>query len=133
MECPGKALQTMVGGVFLLVVGRNRTAVRVVQAKLGERNVVKDCRLGELASRNRQQQRLHGQSIDRDRADQPSPEQSQPRTCLIWPASHAHKRLIRAELIDAPPNRHGQYSKRGMCGKPSGQGARGCKFEKKTG
>ena len=133
MKCPGKTLQTVVGGMFLPVVGRNGATARVVQAKLGERNVVKGRGLGELASRNRQQQRLHGQSIDRDRADQPSPEQSQLRTCLIWPASHAHKRLIRAELIDAPPNRHGQYSKRGMCGKPSGQGPCGCKFEKKTG
>ena len=69
--------------VLLLVSGRNRAAVRVMQAKLGERNVVQHRRLSELASRDRQQQRLHDQGIDRNRANQPSPEQAQPHTSLI--------------------------------------------------
>ena len=78
MRGSGKTLQTvMVGGMFLLVGGRNRAAVGVMQAKLGERNLVEDRSLGELGSGHRQQQRLHDQGIDRDRADQPSPEQPQ--------------------------------------------------------
>ena len=81
----------LVCGVFVLVGRRNRTAIRVMKAKLGERNFVKDGRLGELASRYRQQQRLHNQSIDRDDADQPSPERSPLRTCLIWSGLHAHR------------------------------------------
>ena len=80
----GKALQTMLmRRMLLLVGGRNRAAVRVMLAKLGERNVVKDGRLGELASHDRQQQRLHDQGIDRNRANQPSPEQAQFRASLI--------------------------------------------------
>jgi len=67
----------LVRGMFVLVSRRNRAAIRVMQAKLRERNFVKDGRLGELASHYRQQQRLHDQSIDRDDADQPSPERSQ--------------------------------------------------------
>jgi len=50
MKCPGKTLQTVVGGMFLPVVGRNGATVRVVQAKLGERNVVKGRGLGELVA-----------------------------------------------------------------------------------
>jgi hypothetical protein len=42
-KCPGKALQTMlVRGMFALVSRRNRAAIRVMQAKLRERNFVKD-------------------------------------------------------------------------------------------
>jgi hypothetical protein len=92
MERTGKALQTvLMRGVFFLVGRRNRAAIRVMKAKLGERNFVKDRCLGELASPNRQEQRLHDQSIDRDYADQPSPEWPQFRTCLIWSGLHAHR------------------------------------------
>jgi hypothetical protein len=92
LECPGKALQTvLMRGVFILVAGRNRVAIRVMQTQLGERNFVNDRCFGKLASRYRQQQRLHGQSIDRSCAHQPSPEQSQLRTYLIWSGLHAHR------------------------------------------
>ena len=75
MKSPGKTLQTvMMCGMFLLIGGRSRATVGVMQAKLGERNLVEDRRLRKLGSRYRQQQRLHRQSIDRNRADQPSPE-----------------------------------------------------------
>ncbi len=78
--------------VFL--VGRcNRTAVGIMLAKLGEPNVVKHGRAGELGSSNRQQQRLHDQGVDRSRADQPSPEPAQPCASLIWSGWHAHKRI----------------------------------------
>ena len=42
-KCPGKTLQTMlVRGMFVLVSRCNRAAIRVMQAKLRERNVVKN-------------------------------------------------------------------------------------------
>jgi hypothetical protein len=78
MKRPGKTLHTViVRGMFFLIGGRSRAAIRVMRAKFSERNLVKDRSLGELGARHRQQQRLQDQSIDRDRADQPSPEQPQ--------------------------------------------------------
>ena len=78
-------------GVFFLVGRRNRAAIRVMKAELRERNLIEDRCLSKLASRNRQEQRLHDQSIDRNDADQPSPERPQFRTCLIWSGLHAHR------------------------------------------
>jgi hypothetical protein len=76
MKCPGKTLQTVMGcRKFLLIGGRNWAAVRVMQAKLSERNLVEDRSLGDLGSRYRQQQRLHDQCKDRDRGGQSLPEQ----------------------------------------------------------
>jgi hypothetical protein len=98
MKGPGKTLQTVVVRGMLLLIGR--AAIRVMQAKLGERNLVEDRRLRELGSRYRQQQRLHRQSIDRNRADQPSPELPQFQTCLIWSASHAHKLILLYRVRD---------------------------------
>ena len=101
MKGPGKTLQTVVvRGMLLLIGRRNRAAIRVMQAKLGERNLVEDRRLRELGSRYRQQQRLHRQSIDRNRAHQPSPELPQFQTCLIWSASHAHKLILQYRVRD---------------------------------
>ena len=97
----GKTLQTMlVGGMLVLVGRRTSAAIRVMQAKLGERNLVEDGGLGELGSRYRQQQWLHRQSIDRDRADQLSPEQPPFRTRLIWSGSHAHKLMLPYKVRD---------------------------------
>jgi hypothetical protein len=78
MKGPRKTLHTvMVGGKFFLIGRRNGAALGIMQAKLSERNLVEDRGLGELGSGYRQQQRLHNQGIDRDRADQLSPEQPQ--------------------------------------------------------
>ena len=75
MKRPGKTLQAMVGmGMLMLVGRRDGAAVRIVKAKLREREIVKDRGLGELGSSNGQEQRLDDQRIDRNRADQPSPE-----------------------------------------------------------
>ena len=98
MKGPGKTLQTVVVRGMLLLIGR--AAIRVMQAKLGERNLVEDRRLSELGSRYRQQQWLHRQSIDRDRADQLSPEQPPFRTRLIWSGSHAHTRMLLYRVRD---------------------------------
>lgn len=81
--------------VFLLVGRRNGGTVRIVSAKLGEGNIVENRGLRELGARNRYEQRLHHQCIDRKRADQPSPERSRSRTRLIWSVSHAHKSITR--------------------------------------
>lgn len=78
MKGPRKALHTvMVGGKFLLIGRCNGAALGIMQAKLSERDLVEDRGLGELGSGYCQQQRLHNQGIDRDRADQLSPEQPQ--------------------------------------------------------
>lgn len=97
----------LVRGVFVLIGRRDRAAVRVMQAKLRERNFVKDRCLGELASRYRQQQRLHDQSIDRNDADQPSPERAQFRVSLIWSGWHAHKRRLLYRVRDEAKFRRG--------------------------
>jgi hypothetical protein len=99
VECSRKTLQAMlVDGMSFLVGGRNRTAIRIVQAELGERNIVKGAGLRELGTSNRQQQRLHEQGIDRGCADQPSPERSRFRTCLISSGGHAQGRVVLGRL-----------------------------------
>jgi hypothetical protein len=81
---PRKALQTvLVCGVLLLVGRRDRAAIGVMLAKLGECSFVESGRLRKLASHDRQQQRLHDQGIDCDRADQPPPEHAEFRASLI--------------------------------------------------
>jgi hypothetical protein len=71
---PRKALQAVLLCGMFLIGRREGAAIGAVLAKLSERNVVESGRLGKLASRDRQQQRLHGEGIDRNRANQPSPE-----------------------------------------------------------
>ena len=78
-----KALQAVLLCGMFLVGRRDRSAIGVMLAELGERYLVEGGRLRKLASRDRQQQRLHGKGIDRNRANQPSPEQSQPQASLI--------------------------------------------------
>jgi hypothetical protein len=85
----GKTLQTVLSSGMLLVGRRDRPAICLMLAKLREGDFVKSGRLGELACRDRQQQRLHHQGIDRNGADQPSPEQAQLRAGLIWSGWHA--------------------------------------------
>jgi hypothetical protein len=80
---PRKALQAVLLCGMFLVGWRGRIAIATMLAKFGERHFVESGRLRKLASRDRQQQRLHGKSIDRNRANQPSPEQAQFRTSLI--------------------------------------------------
>jgi hypothetical protein len=79
----GKTLQTVLLRGMLLIGRRDRAAIGVMLAKFGESCLVERGRLRKLASGDRQQQRLHGQGIDRNRANQPSPEQSQPQASLI--------------------------------------------------
>jgi len=75
VKCAGKALQAvLVRRVLLLIGWRDRAAVRIVLAELGERDLVQDGSLRELAAKHRQQQRLHHQGIDRDDAYQLAPE-----------------------------------------------------------
>jgi len=62
--------------MFLLVDRRSWIAVRVVQTQLGVGHLIQDRRLGRLASRDYQQQRLHDHGIDRKHADEPSPERA---------------------------------------------------------
>ena len=82
-KCAGKALQAvLVCRVFLIRRG-DRTAVVVMLAELRERNLVEDGGFGDLVPRNRQQQRLQHQGIDRCRANQPSPEEPQFRASLV--------------------------------------------------
>jgi len=56
VKCAGKTQQTMVvRRMFRLVDRCNRTAVRRMQAKLGERKVVKGSSVRELGTHDRQQ------------------------------------------------------------------------------
>jgi len=81
---PRKALQTvLVCGVFVLVGRRDRAAIGIMLAKLGERDFIESGRLRKLASHDRQQQRLHDQGIDRGCADQLPPERAKFRASLI--------------------------------------------------
>ena len=99
MESSRETLQAMLmERMSFLVGGRNGTAIRIVQAELGERNSVKGAGLRELGTSNRQQERLHDQGIDRERADQPSPERWRSRTCLVWSDGHAHGRVVLRRL-----------------------------------
>ena len=98
---PGTAMHAMLVRRVLLLIGRRSgTAVRIVQTELGERSLVKNRSLGKLAARNRQQQWLHDQGIDRDRADQLAPEGSQSRSCLIWSALHVQERILLYRVRD---------------------------------
>src|SRR5579863_6891923 len=90
----GKTLHAMMVRRIFLVGRRNGAAVRIMKAKLGERDIVESGGLRELAAGNRQQQRLHDQRIDCERANQPSPEGARSRVCLIWSDCHAHKSLV---------------------------------------
>src|SRR5579872_177185 len=75
VKCSGKTLQAMVGmGRFVLVGRRGGAAVRIVKAKLREREIGKDRGLGELGSSDVLEQRLDDQRIDRNRDNQPSPK-----------------------------------------------------------
>jgi hypothetical protein len=92
MKCSGKTKQTMImSRMVLLISGRNRAAVRVMQAKLGQGKIIKARSLSQLGTNDRQQQRLHHQRIDSCRANQPSPETPQSQANVILPASHAHE------------------------------------------
>lgn len=84
-------------GMFL-IGWRDRIAIGIMLAKLRERRVIESGRLRKLASGDRQQQRLHGKGIDRNRANQPSPEQPQFRATLIWSGWHAQAHIA----IDGP-------------------------------
>jgi len=75
MKCAGKTKCTMVIRRMLVLVGRReRTPVRPMQAKLGERKFVNDSSIRYLDANDRQQKRLHNKRIDNRSADQPSPE-----------------------------------------------------------
>jgi len=75
VECSGEAKQTVIVCGMLLLVGRgNGAAIRLMQAQLGEREIAKSGSLGKLRSDDCQQQWLHHQRVDRDGADQASPE-----------------------------------------------------------
>jgi hypothetical protein len=79
----GKALQTVLLGGMFLIGRRGRAAIGVMLAKLSERGLFESGRLRKLAPDHRQQQGLHDQGIDRNRANQPSPEKTQLRASLI--------------------------------------------------
>jgi hypothetical protein len=75
VKCSGKTKYAVVMPmVFGLVGRRDRTTVRRIQAKLGERKIVKGGSIGHLGADDRQQERLHNQRINSRRANQPSPE-----------------------------------------------------------
>jgi hypothetical protein len=62
---------------MLLIGRRDRTAIGIMLAKLSKCDIVENGRLRKLAAGDRQQQRLHDQGTDRNRADQRSPERTQ--------------------------------------------------------
>jgi hypothetical protein len=75
MKCSGKTKYAVVMPmVFGLAVWRGRAAVSRIQAKLGERKIVKGGSIGHLGADDRDQERLHDQRINGRRANQPSPE-----------------------------------------------------------
>jgi hypothetical protein len=75
VKCAGKTKYAVVMPMmFGLAVRRGRAAVSRIQAKLGERKIVKGGRIGDLGADDRHQERLHDKRIDRRRANQPSPE-----------------------------------------------------------
>src|SRR5581483_8214438 len=86
----GKTLHAMMVGRIFLVGRCNGAAIRIMKAKLGERDIVESSGLRELAPGNRQQQRLHDQCIDRERANQSLPEGARFQSCLIWSNAHVH-------------------------------------------
>jgi hypothetical protein len=95
----GKTLHAMMVRRIFLVGRCNGAAIRIMKAKLGERDIVESGGLRELAAGNRQQQRLHDQRIDRERANQPPPEGARFQSCLICSNAHVHN-VLRYQALD---------------------------------
>jgi copper(I)-binding protein len=94
---------------LLLVCGSGRGAVVLVQAQLGERNIVESGSLGELSPSDRKQQRLHDQRTNRGRGNQPSPE-GESGSDLISRGSHAHELILMdTRSHRKPANRKGVH------------------------
>ena len=75
VKCSGKTKYAVVMPMmFGLAVRRGRATVSRIQAKLGERKIVKGGSIGHLGAEDRHQERLHDKRIDSRRAHQPSPE-----------------------------------------------------------
>ena len=109
MECPRKTKQAVAvcGVLLLLVSGRGRGAVGLMQTQLGKRNILESRSLGELSASDRKQQRLHDQRANRHRGNQPPPE-GKSRSDLILRSSHAHELILaNAWSHRKPANRKG--------------------------
>jgi hypothetical protein len=75
VKCSGKTKYAVVMPMmFGLAVRCGRATVSRIQAKLGERKIVKGGRIGDLGADDRHQERLHDKRVNSRRANQPSPE-----------------------------------------------------------